>query len=325
MVEREPGRIVGPLASLLGIVFNAIFDFCYMFAGEISLGVSIIIITLIMRTIILPFGMKSHKSMMKMQRVAPEMDAIKKKYEGKDDPELKRKMQIEIQQLYSKHNINPLMGCLPMLGTMPVFFGLNFIMRQMFLYVNRVNEIYTAISEYIIQITDNAAAITFFRDMIGYGRLQIVPNGMTLDFHIIEDTNRIINRFTDAHWAEMYEFFGGETAMHLQSLVESKTAIETFLGLNMVVNAGWGWPGIIIPIMSVITTALSSYLIQRANKSTDPQQKMQQRIMLIGMPVFIGYITTIMPIGVGIYWVTSNIYQVCQHYVMTRYYANKPL
>jgi len=330
-IASEPGAIVGPLAAVLGIIFNFIFE---LFNNEVTIGValglSIFLITFLMRSLILPLGMKSHKSMTKMHRLAPEMDDIKKKYEGKTDPETKRKMQIEIQQLYAKHKVNPLMGCLPALLTLPVFFGLNFIMRQTHLYVNHIGQIYTNISQTIVDaipIRDAYGArivenFNFLEELIW----PMLPNNV--DFHLgsVSDLSRAVGRFTAEQWDAIREFIADPAKVeYLNTLIAEREVVESFLGLNMVSIAGWGWPGIIIPLLSVVTTALSSFLMQRAQRSKDPAQKMQQRIMLFGMPLFLGFITAGMPIGVGIYWVFSNIYQIGQHYILTKYYANKEL
>ncbi len=89
-------------------------------------GVSIIIITIIMRLIFLPLTVKSMASMKemqnKMQEIKPKIDALKEKY--KDD---KTKQNTELMKLYSSYGINPLSslsGCLPLLIQLPVFIAL---------------------------------------------------------------------------------------------------------------------------------------------------------------------------------------------------------
>jgi len=331
-IETEPGAIVGPLARVLGVIFNLIFE---LFNNDVTIGValgfSIILITFLMRSLMLPLSTKSHKSTMKMHRVAPEVDAVKKKYEGRTDAENKRKMQMEIQQLYAKHKVNPLMGCLPMLLTLPVFIGLNHLMRHTFRYVNYIGNLYENISYQIINaipIRDTAGEVIqgnmdFMRQLI----LPMLPND-TYQFSLtsLSDMSRAVSRFTAEQWESIREFITDPAKLsYLDGLIEQREVVESFFGLNMVSIAGFGFPGIIIPLLSVATTFASSYLMQKAQRSNDPAQKMQQKIMLFGMPLFLGYITSIMPIGVGIFWVTSNIFQMLQHYALTKYYANKEL
>ncbi len=95
-------------------------------------GISIIIITIIIRALFFPLTVKSMVSMKQMQikteKVKPEMDALKEKY--KDD---KSKQNTELMALYSKHGINPLSqlgGCLPLLIQFPVFIAIYDILRH---------------------------------------------------------------------------------------------------------------------------------------------------------------------------------------------------
>lgn len=95
-------------------------------------GISIIVITIIIRALFFPLTVKSMISMKKMQikteKVKPEMDALKEKY--KDD---KTKQNTELMALYSKHGINPLSqlgGCLPLLIQFPVFIAIYDILRH---------------------------------------------------------------------------------------------------------------------------------------------------------------------------------------------------
>jgi YidC/Oxa1 family membrane protein insertase len=82
-------------------------------------GVAIIILTITARTLLFPLAIPSIKSMMKMRELKPELDALNVKY--KDDAQAKGLAQME---LWRKHNVNPLKGCLPQLASMPVWFAL---------------------------------------------------------------------------------------------------------------------------------------------------------------------------------------------------------
>jgi len=81
-------------------------------------GFSIIILTLIIRTLTFPLQYKSFKSMKKMQEIQPELTKIREKL--KDNPQ---KMQQETMALFKKAGTNPLGGCLPMVLQMPIFFA----------------------------------------------------------------------------------------------------------------------------------------------------------------------------------------------------------
>jgi YidC/Oxa1 family membrane protein insertase len=82
-------------------------------------GIAIIVLTLTARLVLFPLAIPSIKSMMKMRELKPELDALNEKY--KNDAQAKGLAQME---LWRKHNVNPLKGCLPQLASMPVWFAL---------------------------------------------------------------------------------------------------------------------------------------------------------------------------------------------------------
>ena len=82
-------------------------------------GIAIIVLTITARTLLFPLTLPSIKSMIKMRELKPEMDALNEKF--KDDAQAKGLAQME---LWRKHNVNPLKGCLPQLASMPVWFAL---------------------------------------------------------------------------------------------------------------------------------------------------------------------------------------------------------
>nr|WP_054951689.1 membrane protein insertase YidC [Numidum massiliense] len=78
-------------------------------------GLSILVVTIILRLLILPLTVKQLKSSKAMQAIQPEMKKIQEKYRNNQ-----QKMQEETMKLMQKHNVNPLAGCLPLLVQMPI-------------------------------------------------------------------------------------------------------------------------------------------------------------------------------------------------------------
>ncbi len=82
-------------------------------------GVAIILLTGLISTIMYPLTVKSMKSMRQMQQIQPKVEKLKK--EIKDNPQ---KLQKEIMELYRKHKVNPMGGCLPLFLQLPIFIAL---------------------------------------------------------------------------------------------------------------------------------------------------------------------------------------------------------
>ena len=340
-VQAEQSAFMRPISVLFGFVMNFFFEIVYFFTVDNSLGLAIILLTLTVRFTMLPLGLKSQKSTQRMAALQPEIEKIKKKYEDKKDKESQQKMAAEIQNLYSKNNVSMLGGCLPLLIQMPIFVALNFIMRQSFLFINKLGDIYHDIAELLYMIPTRFNLLRPLAD-------PLVPNNMVLDISEHYDLSRVINKFSEVQWdairsselfqktpsVESFEGFSilgdilGDTNLPvsastaLDALLSQKTSIETFFGINLLENAGYLWPGILIPIFSTIFMFLSSWLMQKKQTvSNDPQQKMMQRMMLYAMPLIIGFTTINFPAGVGIYWTVSNVFQVGQQLLLSKFYT----
>lgn len=93
-------------------------------------GWAIVIMTILIKIVLLPLTHVSHVSMQKMQEVNPKAQAIRAKYRGKlrdkdgrFNVENQRRMNEEMQAVYSEAGVNPMSGCLPMLAQIPIFFA----------------------------------------------------------------------------------------------------------------------------------------------------------------------------------------------------------
>ncbi len=103
-----------------GAVARAMVGLLHLFYGFVgNYGIAIIMLTVLVRSCMFPISRGQAKSMAKLQLLKPEMDRIKEKYKGDQ-----QKQAQAMQQLYRKHNVNPLGGCLPALIQLPIFIGL---------------------------------------------------------------------------------------------------------------------------------------------------------------------------------------------------------
>ena len=346
MVVPEPGFIVGPIAGLFGVVIDFLFNIVYMLGPAHSLGLTIILMTIIVRFLMMPLMLKSQRAMIKMREIKPELDKIQEKYGKSKDPEIMRKMNAERTALMAKHGANPLSGCLPILLTMPLFIGLNFIIRQAFMYIGRLREIYHDLSQKLIDvphILDEGGALrelgnTFIPANIHANNAELAqtlwekgwdvtpeqialarePLGETLLMGRPEELTRVINRFNMEEWNELFYSIPDNMVEGIRELVMQIQSIETFFGLHVVHAGGFTWPGIMVPILVLISSFISSWLMQKRtfDPNADDKVKMQQKIMLYAMPIVMAAFTFGLPAGVGIFWITSQIFQATQDFIM---------
>ncbi|WP_420810392.1 YidC family membrane integrase SpoIIIJ [Halobacillus ihumii] len=85
-------------------------------------GLSIIIVTIIIRVVLLPLNVKQLKSSKAMQDIQPQLQELRSKYSSKD-AQSQQKLQQETMQLFQKNGVNPLAGCLPIVVQMPILIG----------------------------------------------------------------------------------------------------------------------------------------------------------------------------------------------------------
>jgi YidC/Oxa1 family membrane protein insertase len=86
---------------------------------------SIVALTIIVRTVLLPLTVRQIHSMQNLQKHAPEMKALQQKYKGD-----RQRLNEELMKFYKENNINPAASCLPLLAQIPVFISLFFVLRD---------------------------------------------------------------------------------------------------------------------------------------------------------------------------------------------------
>ena len=115
------------IGYLICIPFAALLRLFYNLTG--SYGMSVILFTLAIKLILLPFQMKSKRSMVRMNRMSGKMQEIQKKYANNQ-----LKMQEEMQKFYQEEGFNPMSGCLWSFLPLPILMALYYIIREPIVY-----------------------------------------------------------------------------------------------------------------------------------------------------------------------------------------------
>jgi YidC/Oxa1 family membrane protein insertase len=106
--------------GMFRIITRPLFSFLAYIYGHIgNFGVSILVLTVVVRLAFFPLANKQYESLTKMKKIQPMMEEIRKTH--KDDAP---KQQQELMELYKREKINPLAGCLPLILQIPVFYAL---------------------------------------------------------------------------------------------------------------------------------------------------------------------------------------------------------
>lgn len=105
-------------------LFQSILEWIYRWVG--NYGWSVVVFTLLIRMVMLPFDIKSKKSMRAMNKIQPKVALLQKKYAND-----KEKLNLKLNELYRKEHVSPMASCLPMLITLPILWFMFAAMRNM--------------------------------------------------------------------------------------------------------------------------------------------------------------------------------------------------
>lgn len=276
------------ITTPLGYILRFIFDI----VGN-NYGIAIIIFTLIVKLCMLPLFVKQQKSTAEMAKLKPELDKINKKYANNKSKEAQQKMNQETMKLYQEHGVNPMGGCLPLLIQFPIIIGLYQVITRPMQYLMMLStETIEKVSNFLLSnklITEKVAQFALKQNQIEVAREAL--KHIDLIKEKIGVTLLNIN----------FDFFGMDLSLK-----------PTFSKMDVL------W---IIPILSAATAYLSNMIMQKL--SGNPQQNQQMASMNVIMPLMSGYFCFIMPTGVGIYWIMSNVVQILQQIIISKIMQRK--
>jgi YidC/Oxa1 family membrane protein insertase len=116
--------IAAPILAPLENILRAVLEFLHTDVG-LSWAWSIVGLTVIVRMLLVPLTVRQIHSMQNLQRHAPQMKEIQRKYKGD-----RQKMNEELMKFYKENRINPAASCLPLLAQFPVFISLYFVLKD---------------------------------------------------------------------------------------------------------------------------------------------------------------------------------------------------
>ncbi len=270
--------------------FGWLLKQCYNLIG--NYGVAIIIFTILSKLVMLPFQMKSKKSMMDMQRIQPRLAELEKKY--KDD---KEKYAQEVQKLYKKEGVSMFGGCLPLLITLPIMLGLYSVLRQPLTYIFGLS---------VDQINALAEA---FR---AAGVKDIAAGA-------VSGANYMVQIGVTSHIMQFPDIVAG--------IAPNLAGVDfTFLGIDLAAIPNFKYITLlwVIPILSGVTAWVSNWFLRKGQgKAMTEQAASTNKMMNLMMPFMSVWIAFMVPAGLGLYWITSNVLSAIQEPLLTMYYKNK--
>lgn len=268
-----------------------------------NFGLAVILFSLAVTIVLLPFMAKSKKGMMRMTRLQPKLMELQKKHEGNQ-----QKLNEEIAKLYRQEKASPMGGCLWSLLPFPILLALyRAVIKPLTIVMGVPDEL----------LAEGGALLNRLNE---------------LGFTLAEGAN--------SYYAQIYqsEFI---TANFDQFAGISDKLIPmdfNFLGLNLAATPNWHfwafdfsegvWPVIglfLIPIISTALSYLSMYISQKVNATTatTAQAQSTNKMMLWMMPLMSLWLGFTLPAAMGIYWIMNSITGIIRDTALTAYYKKK--
>ena len=334
-----------PIYAQLVWVLGKLMEGIYWVLDKVHVnntGLSIIIFTIILYTLMWPLMEKQQKFTRMSAIMNPEIQKIQKKYRGKKDPESMGKMQNETKAVYQKYGMSPSGGCVVSLIQFPILFALYSVIRNLPTYVGQVNDIYNDLA---VKITQQSGFQKIMEAIGSKAPIAINPNRYSY-----KESSTIIDvlyKFQNKNWDTLMDKFPS-----LSDLIEKTKAgavhINSFLGLNIMespfnaIKGSFktgkvdGWSGaliwivigsIMIPVLAGLTQYLSAKIMQSAQpkKKVEDQMSQQMNSMMKIMPLISVWFGFTLPTYLGIYWVTSAVVRTVQAVIINHRIDKVPL
>ncbi|NCB28475.1 MAG: YidC/Oxa1 family membrane protein insertase [Clostridia bacterium] len=279
------------MGDIFGLIivrpFGLILMWIYQLVG--SYGLAVILFAVLAKIILFPLSYKSKKSMLKMNAVQGRLQELQKKYANN-----KVKLNEEMQKLYESEGVSPMSGCLPTFITLPIMMGLYYAVQKPLTFMLGLG----------------TADIALLGNKVGIDVATVAAKSATYQLDIAQG----LNKFVDASGA-----FSSDILNLSENIKNLLIPIDfNFFGLDLSLTPHISQPSVLwlIPILSGLTAFLSSYIMQKMQKT---QAAGSMKTMLYMMPLMSVYFGFLFPASIGIYWVTNNILTTVQEYALTKY------
>ena len=266
-------------------------------------GIAIILLTLAIRLVLLPLGIKQIKSMQNMQALQPKIKELQKKYKNN-----KEKLNQEQMRLYKEAGVNPLGGCLPMLLTLPFLFAMYAVIKQPVLTPSSVDK-----GAFVVQNNHLPEDSTLFQNVLLHENTDFLF--MNLQCNLVGSGTQVPLKYKDPTQGVKQLPNGapilgkGGTPLPFEATTQSTLDCGTSRFPDMI-------PYILLVAIMVGSTFFQTWQMQRA--SPQGASSSQQQAITRVMPLMFAFFGLQFPAGLVLYWTVSNGLQVAQQTYLLR-------
>lgn len=327
LLTKSTTFLIGPIASILGYIMNGIFWLQSQIGLE-NIGLCIILFTIVIYLLLMPFTIQQQKFSKLSGKMNPELQAIQKKYKGKEqDQAAMLKMNEETKAVYSKYGVHPMGSCLQMLIQMPILFALYRVIWNIPAYVTSVKDAFMPLAEKLVATAGAQEYLTELAKSVN-----VTFNEMT-NLTVID----VLYKLAPANWADLAAQFPNMTEL-ITSTQKEVDQMNYFLGLNIadspaaIVTSAMASGSylllvgaLMIPILSALTQWLNTKLIpqndtqQSSSQNGNDTMTSTMKTMNTVMPLMSAVFCFTLPVGMGIYWIAGAVVRSIQQVVVNKY------
>ena len=281
-------------ADIINVPFGWLMDLLYRLTT--NYGVALILFAVIVKIILTPVTAKGKKSMMKMSRLTPQLNAIQERYAND-----KQKQSEAVQELYKRENVSMMGGCLWSLVPLLILIPLYQVVRQPLVYMLHLS---TEDAAAIVTIVKEALPDLFSGRNSYYEQMVAAANipqfAEAIQAALPEVSQRVLNGLN-------FKFLGIDLS-----------TVPDFSNISFT----WAFIGpLLFPVLSAASQVLSGVINQKVNNSlvtnskgvqdTEAAQKSQSaqsgKVMMWTMPLISLWIGVTIPVALSLYWFIQGV------------------
>lgn len=277
----------------IGVPLGYLMFICYELLH--NYGLTIILFSVLTKVILFPLSVKVQKNSIKMVKIQPRLDELAIRYA--DD---KEQMYEEYDKVYKEEKYSPFVGLVPTLIQIPIILGLINVIY------NPLQHLLHMDSHSIGIILEKAKEISGVDNFGNLGQMKIVE--------LVSDAQ---------HWDSFSQIQGVDG---LQEILQKIQSIDMqFMGLDLAAAPSLSSLNslLLIPVLAGLSAWLLCVIQNKMNVLQQEQSKKSQIGMTLFMILFSLYFTFIVPAGVGVYWICSNLFSIPVLFIVNFLYDPK--
>ena len=250
-----------------------------------SYGLALILFTLVVKLVILPFQLKSKKSMLRMNRMQGKVKDIQTRFANN-----RERQQQEMADLYAREGVNPMSGCLWSFIPFPILIALYAIIRTPLRY-------FMSLSTSVIEEIGTLA-----------GTLGYEASNNTYD-------QIYLAKFIHEHWESFAGKFDGLVDLNY-SFLGMDLASQPSTLLSQFPGGGWPvWGILLLPVISAAAQLVMSIITMRTNSTEGAGSAKTMMYLMPLMTLWMGYI---LPAALCVYWIANTAFSVIQEQLLNK-------